>query len=308
MSQVGLLNGNNWSMTVKVDGYQAKEDENMNPGVDGVAPRFFSTMGIPLVSGREFTETDAAGSPRVAIINETMARYFYGDRIRSDGGFGFGRGKPTDMEIVGVVKDVRTQQLRDEPRRFMYIPYRQDEEVTQLTFYVRAAGDPSAAAVAVRQAVQRLDPNLPIADMKTMDAQVGESVFVERMVAVLSVAFGALATLLAAVGLYGVMAYAVTRRTREIGIRMALGAERGRVLRMVLSEVAVMAGAGVALGLVAAFYATRKVQSQLFGLSPSDPVTLGAATVVLLAVAMMAGFGPARRATTIDPNVALRSE
>jgi putative ABC transport system permease protein len=308
MSELGMLNGNDWSMTVRVDGYQAKEDENMNPNVDGVAPRFFSTIGIPLVSGREFTDKDVKGAPRVAIINETMAKYYYGDTSPIGRRLGFGRGNPTDIEIVGVVRNVRAQQLRDEPRRFLYIPYRQDESSTQLTFYVRAAGDPSAAAVAVRQAVQRFDPNLPIVDMKTMDAQVGESLFVERMVAVLSVAFGALATLLAAVGLYAVMAFAVARRTREIGIRMALGAERGRVLRMVLSEVALMAGAGVAVGLVAAFFVTRRVQSQLFGLSPSDPATLATAVFFLLGVAMMAGFGPARRATAIDPNVALKVE
>jgi ABC-type antimicrobial peptide transport system permease subunit len=160
----------------------------------------------------------------------------------------------------------------------------------------------------VRQAVHRLDANLPITDMKTMDLQVSDSLFVERMVAWLSVAFGGLATLLAAVGLYGVMAYAVARRTREIGIRMALGAERGRVLCMVMAEVAIMATLGVGLGLAAAFYLTRKVQSQLFGLSPSDPLTLVAAMAFLLAVALSAGFGPARRATAIDPNIALRTE
>ena len=159
-----------------------------------------------------------------------------------------------------------------------------------------------------RRPIGLLDPNLPIADMKTISAQVGESLFVERMVAVLSVAFGVLATVLAAVGLYGVMAYAVARRTREIGIRMALGAERARVLRMVLSEVFLMASGGVVLGLIAAFFATRRVQAQLFGLSPSDPITLVGAMGVLLTVAMLAGFGPARRATSIDPNVALRGE
>jgi ABC-type antimicrobial peptide transport system permease subunit len=162
--------------------------------------------------------------------------------------------------------------------------------------------------VAVRQAVRRLDPNLPIADVKTMEAQVGESLFIERMVAMLSVAFGALATLLAAVGLYGVMAYAVARRTREIGIRMALGAERRRVLWMILREVTIMSAAGVLAGLGAAFYLTRQVKAQLFGLSPSDPATLGAAMFLLLAVALLAGFGPARRATAIDPNIALRTE
>jgi predicted permease len=308
MSEVGILSRNNWSMTVRVDGYQPKEDENMNPSVDGVAPQFFATLGIPLVAGREFTENDTAGAPRVAIINETMAKYYYGDTSPIGRHIGFGRDRATNIEIVGVVQDVRSQGLRDEPPRFIYIPYAQDDDLTELTFFVRAAGDSAAAAMAVRQAVRRLDANLPIVDMKTMEAQVGESLFVERMVATLSVAFGSLATLLAAVGLYGVMAYGVARRTREIGIRMALGAERRRVLWMILREVALMAGAGVLAGLVAAAYLTRQVKAQLFGLSPSDPATLGAAMIFLVAVALLAGFGPARRATAIDPNIALRAE
>ena len=180
--------------------------------------------------------------------------------------------------------------------------------MTQLTFFVRVAGDAGAAATAVRQAVQRLDPNLPIFDMKPMAAQVSESLYVERMVAALSVAFGALATMLAAIGLYGVMSYAVARRTREIGIRMALGAERGRVLWLVLEGGRDPGLVGVGLGLAGAFYLTRQVQSQLFGLSPHDPATLAGAVTVLLTVALLAGFIPARRATTIDPLVALKAE
>src|SRR4029078_1053284 len=148
----------------------------------------------------------------------------------------------------------------------------------QLTYYVRGGQDSGSTAAAIRQAAQRLDPNLPIFDMKTMEGQVDESLFVERMVAPLSVAFGALATLLAAIGLYGVMSYAVTRRTREIGIRMALGAERGRVLWLVLKEVAIMTAAGIAGGLAVALWLTRQVQSQLFGLAPHDPVKVAAAT------------------------------
>ena len=308
MSEVGVLTGNQWGMTVRIDGYQSTEGEDMNPSVDGVGPRYFSTMGIPLVSGREFNEKDVQGAPRVAIINETMARRYWGDTSPIGRRFGFGRQQATDIEIVGVVKDVRSQELRAEAPRFVYIPYLQDESLTQLTYYVRAAGDESAVATAIRQTVQRLDPNLPVFDLKPMAIQVGESLFVERMVAALSVAFGALATVLAAIGLYGVMSYAVARRTREIGIRMALGAARRSVLWLVLKEVAVLAVLGVAGGLAGAFYVTRRVESQLFGVAPNDPLTLGAAVIMLLVVALLAGLLPARRATGIDPILALRAE
>ncbi len=308
MSETGALTGSQWSMTVRVDGYQAKEGEDMNPSVDGVGPRYFATMGIPLVAGREFTDRDVKDAPKVAVINETMAKYFFNGTNPIGRRFGFGRGTATDIEIVGVARDVRSLELRDVPPRFVYLPYAQDESVTQLTYYVRAAQDSGSTATAIRQAVQRLDPNLPIFDMKTMEVQVDESLFVERMVAVLSVAFGALATLLAAIGLYGVMSYAVTRRTREIGIRMALGAERGTVMWLVLKDVAIMTAAGITGGLAVALWLTRQVQSQLFGLAPNDPATLAAASVLLALVAIAAGYVPARRATTIDPLVSLRSE
>jgi len=308
MSETGALSGNDWSMTIRVDGYQAKEGEDMNPSVDGVGPRYFETMGIAMVSGREFTERDVKGAPRVAIINETMAKYFFAGTNPIGRRFGFGRGSATDIEIVGVVRDVRSLELRDQAPRFLYIPYAQDESVTQLTYYVRTGRDGDSTAVGIRQAVRRLDANLPVFDMKTMAVQVDESLFVERMVAVLSVAFGGLATLLAAIGLYGVMSYAVARRTREIGIRMALGAERGRVLWLVLREVAVMAIVGILGGLAAALWLTRQVQAQLFGLSPTDPLTLSVATILLAVVALGSGYIPARRATAIDPILALRSE
>jgi predicted permease len=280
----------------------------MNPSVDGVGPRYFETMGISLLSGREFTERDVKNSPRVAVINETMAKYFFNGASPIGRRLGFGRGSATDIEIVGVARDVRSLELRNHPPRFIYIPYAQDESVTQLTFYVRAGVDERSTATAIRQAVQRVDSNLPIFEMKTMTVQVSESLFVERMVAVLSVAFGALASLLAAIGLYGVMSYAVTRRTREIGIRMALGAERRRVMWLVLREVSIMATAGIVGGLAVALWLTRQVQSQLFGLAPNDPATLGAATILLAFIAIGAGYFPARRATTIDPIQSLRSE
>ena len=308
MSEIGAFTGNEWGQTVKIDGYQPKEDEDMNPHVDGIGPRYFETLGIPLVSGREFKPADTLGAPKVAIINETMAKQFYGNTSPIGRRMGFGRGNATDMEIVGVARDLRTVQLNQKPVRFVYIPYRQDDSVTQLTYVASIQGSPDMAAAAVRQAVQRLDPNLPIFDLKTMTAQVSESLYIQRMVAALSVTFGALATMLAAIGLYGVMSYAVARRTREIGIRMALGAERGKVMWLVLKEVAVLATIGVAAGLAGAFYVTRQVQSQLFGLSPHDPATLIGAVVLLLLVALVAGFVPARRATTIDPLIALKAE
>ncbi len=308
MSEIGVLNGNQWGMTVRIDGYQAREGEDMNPNVDGVGPRFFSTMGIPLIRGREFTDADAQGAPRVAIINETMAKRYFGDSNPVGRRFGFGRDRATEIEIVGVAQNVRTQQLRDEAPRFVYIPYAQNSELTQLTFFVRATGDPSSIGTGIRRTVQRLDANLPVFDMKTMEMQVAESLFVERMVAGLSVAFGGLATLLAAIGLYGVMSYAVTRRTREIGIRMALGAERRGVLWLVLKEVAILSAIGVTIGLAAAFYATRKIEAQLYGVTPMDPATMIVAVIALLGVAMLAGFIPARRATAIDPMQALRAD
>ena len=308
MSETGTLSGNNWSMTIRVDGYQPKEGEDMNPSVDGVGPRYFETMGIPLVAGREFTDRDGKGAPRVAVINETMAKYFFNGSSPIGRRLGFGRGSATDVEIVGVAKDVRSLELRDSAPRFIYIPYAQDDSVTQLTYYVRAAQGSSSTGTAVRQAVLRLDANLPIFDMKSMQVQVDESLFVERMVAMLSVAFGALAALLAAIGLYGVMSYAVTRRTREIGIRMALGAERGRVLWLVLREVAIMAAVGIAAGLGGALWLTRQIQAQLFGLAPSDPATLAGAGLLLGSIAIAAGYLPARRAATIDPIVSLRTE
>jgi predicted permease len=308
MSAIGFLTGNQWGMTVRVDGYQAKEGEDMNPSVDAVGPGFFATMAIPLLAGREFSERDVIGAPRVAIINETMARYFFGDASPVGRRFGFGRDQAADIEIVGVVKDVRSLQLRDRAPRFVYLPYRQDPEITGMTVYMRIAAGSGTTATAVRQAAQRIDPNLPIFDMKSMALQVDESLFVERMVAALSIAFGALAALLAAIGLYGVMAYAVARRTREIGIRVALGAERMRVLWLVLRDVAMVAIAGITLGLLVALYVTRRIESQLFGLSPTDATTLAAAVVLLFGVALLAGFIPARRATAIDPMVALRAE
>jgi predicted permease len=312
-SEVPALTDSTWSSTVRIDGYQSKEGEDMNPSVNGVGPGYFGAMGIPLVAGREFTERDVLSAPKVAIINETMAKKYWGDKSPLGHRFGFGRDEGTQIEIVGVVKDSKHATLRDEIPRFVYVPYMQDDAVTGLTFYVRTSGRPETMAGAVRAAVQRIDPTLPLYDLKTMEVQARESMFVERIMAGLSVAFGLLATVLAAIGLYGVMSYAVARRTREIGIRMALGAGRGSVLGLVLREVGMMAIVGIIVGLAASAGAVKLMGSEaaermLFGLSPADPTTIAGSTLLLAAVAMIAGFVPARRATAIDPMRALRSE
>ncbi|MDE3154206.1 MAG: ABC transporter permease [Acidobacteriota bacterium] len=310
VSEQPILADSQWMRTTRVEGYQAKQGEDMNPDYDNVGPHYFATMGIPLVLGRTFTDRDVAGAPKVAVVNEAFARYFFGDRSPIGWHIGWGRGNTLDIEIVGVVKDSKTVTLRDKIDRTVYTPYTQAsaDDVGQMTVYVRAAGDPLALAASLRAAVRRIDPNLPVFDMKTMTAQVSESLFAERMVAALSLIFGFLATLLAAIGLYGVMSYSVARRTREIGIRMALGAERGAVLWLVLREVAMLVLLGVALGLPVAVALSRLVQSQLFGLSAGDPLTMAGAALLLSLVAMAAGYLPARRATTIDPMLALRYE
>ena len=307
-SVIALMTDSNWSSTVKVEGYQPKEGEDMNPGVNAVGPAFFATMGQALVAGREFTVKDAAGAPKVAIVNETMAGYFFGKDSPLGHRIGWGRGSATDIEIVGVVKDSKTSTLRQQVRRFVYVPYMQEDQLGSMTFYVRARGDASAVGASVRQVAQRVDPNLPIYEMKTMATVMDESLFMERMVAALSVAFGALATLLAAIGLYGVMSYSVARRTREIGIRMALGAERNSVMWLVLKEVTAMVVVGVAVGVPLALALSRIVQSQLFDLSAGDPIAIAGAAAILALVALVAGYLPARRATRVDPMLALRYE
>lgn len=295
--------------TVRVQGYDPAEGEDMSPAINRVGPGYFATLGIPLISGREFRGGDDSRSPKVAVINESMAKYFWGGEDPIGRRFGRdGSGTDDEFAIVGVVQDSKFISIRDESQRFFYVPYMQADTINSITFYVRHRPDLEGIASAARRLVQRLDPSLPVFDMKTMEAQVNESLFLDRLIASLSVLFGALATLLAVIGLYGVMSYTVSRRTREIGIRIALGADRASVLWMVLREVSVLAMAGILLGLPMAVALSRFVESQLFGLSPNDPVMLATAVMTLSIIAMTAGYLPARRAANLDPIRALRWE
>jgi ABC-type antimicrobial peptide transport system permease subunit len=253
--------------------------------------------------------TDVLGAPRVAVVNESFARYFFKNASPIGRRFGSGRreeGYP--FEIVGVVRDGKSAKLREETHRFVYVPFMQEETVPGLTFYARSAAHPDLVGPRLRAVVKKVDPTLPVTGLKTMTAQVGESLFVERMVAALSAAFGLLAALLAAIGLYGVTSSAVTARTREIGLRVALGADRRSVLLMVLRDVALLAGIGVAIGLPGGYGLGRIVESQLYGLTGRDPLTFTVATAALLVTAILAGLLPAARAARVDPMTALRYE
>jgi predicted permease len=306
---VALMSGNNWSSSVRVEGYESKEGEDMNPQFNYVAPGFFETLGFPLVAGRDLAETDVLGAPQVAVVNEVFAKYFFKDQNPIGRRFGIGRrGEGYPFEIVGVVRDGKAASMREEPQRFVYAPYTQEKAVGSLTYYVRSTVEPDSFAPRLRAAVARVDATLPVTDLKTMKMQINDSLFFERMVAVLSAAFGLLATVLAAIGLYGVMSYAVSQRTREIGLRVALGADQRSVLMLVLREVAILAGIGIAIGLPGGYGLGKLIESQLFNLKARDPLTFLVATAALVSTALVAGLIPAVRAARVDPMTALRYE
>jgi len=298
------------SFTISVQGYTPSPDERVATQMNFVAPGFFETMQIPLVRGRAIDERDGAGAPRVAVLSESLARRYFGAGDPVGRRFGFGRhGDAADIEVVGVVRDSRHASLRDGVPLMAYLPHAQSTDTTGgATFYLRAAGDPSSLGPAAREAVRRVDPALPVNDVATMAAVVDESLLLDRLSSWLSAAFGLLATVLAAVGLYAVTSLGVARRTREIGLRMALGADQGSVLALVLRDVLATALVGIGAGLPVAVGLGRLFESRLVGLRASDPATLGAATLVLVLVVLAAGYFPARRATRVDPMVALRVE
>jgi len=305
MSEVAILAGDNYMTGIDIPGYEPKEGESRSVAINFVGPDYFATMGIPVLSGRDFGKQDTATAPKVAVINDVMAKYYFGNQNPLGRHFKL-RSEDPEIEIAGVVRETKHVGLREKSDRFAYFPYTQYPTTPPMTIYARTTGDPLAMAGAIQQQVRQLDPNLPIFNVMTLDHQIAESIFTDRLVAALSAAFGVLATLLAAVGLYGVMAYMVVRRTREIGIRMALGADGQRVLGMVMKEVVAVAGIGIAIALVASLVLGRVMGSVLFEVSGHDPLVFLAATAGLALVALLAGYIPAIRATRIDPLVALR--
>ena len=304
------LSFNEWDSTVTVEGYAAKPGEDMNPWVNHVSPDFFRTLRIPMYAGRDFTERDAASAPKVAIVNEKFARHYFGNTpaVGRHIGLGGDPGTKTNIEIIGVVRDTRYQTMRQDPPRQVYFPYLQNVWAAGMTAYVRTDRASAAMFPVLRAAVRKLNPNLPVYLMKTEERQRDDSLAVEKLAATLSTAFGFLATLLAGVGLYGVMGFVVARRTREIGIRMALGAVSGNVLWLVMREVLLLVSAGVLIGLPAALAVTRLLASQLYGVTPNDPATIALATLEIAGIAAISGYLPARRATRVDPVAAIRCD
>ena len=303
---VAILNGNNWGTDVRVQGYDCGPDVDCNSRYNVVGTKFLDVLGMQLLNGREFTDSDRLGGARVAMVNEAFVRKF---NLGKDviGKFMSRNGNDTlNIQIVGLVKDAAYSEVKDEIPPLFFTPWRQEARTGALTFYVRTTQRPEDVLQSVQTLLRRMAPTVPVEDLKTLPQQVKENVFLDRMISTMASAFAVLATLLAAVGLYGVLAYSVTQRTREIGVRMALGADAARVRGLVMRQMAVMTLIGSVIGIAAAFALGRAAQSQLYQLEGHDPVVFGAAVVVLALVAFGAAWLPARRAALVDPMQALR--
>jgi predicted permease len=321
LAQMRILEDNEWDNWVTVEGYHPKANETPDPYMNSIGPGYLATLGVPILAGRDFTPKDTETvqhgekpeqtQPRVVLVNEKFAKRYFGSAAKAVGrrvGFGIDPNTKIDMEIAGVFGDIKYTNLRDEIPIQMCVPYMASRFVGGMTVYVKTNMNADQFFSAVRGKVRELDANLPLYAMRTIDTQIMNSLLIERLIAGLSTVFGFLATLLAIIGLYGVMAYTVARRTREIGIRMALGAFQKHVIWMVMREVLVLVSVGIVAGIGASIALTRFVQTQLFGITAHDPVTLALAAVGLMAVACAAGYVPALRASRVDAMQALRYE
>ena len=322
-AQIGLLEGNEWDSSMSVEGYEPKPGENMNPYCNAVSPGYFKTMGIPLVAGRDFDDRDARyvdatgserqlpslqGGDRQRELREALLRRSQPDRpphrLRHQS-----RARRRRSRSSASSRTPKYTGVRDEIPRQVYFAFMEDDFAGGAVMYVRTSNQPDAAFGADPPgAAPARSPTSRSYNLRTLEQQIDQSLLNDRLIATLSTAFGALATLLAVIGLYGVMAFTVARRTREIGVRMALGAVPGDVVWLVMREVLMLVGTGIVLGLAGAWGLGRLISSQLYGVTASDPVTIAGAAALLAVVALLAGYMPARRATRVNPVLALRYE
>ena len=299
------LSGGGWRRFILPEGYQPQPGEDMEFNTNIIGLNFFNTMGIPIVAGRDFNAQDTQGSPLVVIVNEEMARRYYGGNAVGKR-LQIGSHTPF-IEIVGVARTVKYRDLREEPLPYVYIPFGQEYQ-PGMTVMVRTQGDPSLLAASVRNEIRALNKSTPAFTVETMRERIANQIAADRMIAVLLSIFGAGALLLATIGIYGVVSYSVAQRTHEIGVRIALGAEQRDILKMIVKQGMLLVFIGAGIGLLLAFTLTRTLQSLLFGVSATDPLTFTVVLLVLIGVALLACYLPARRATKVDPLVALRYE
>ncbi len=311
-SQLGLFTGGESSATIRAEGHEPTGDDDRSSAFDVVGPGYFSTLGVPVVRGREVTEADAAGAADACVVNESFVRRFFAGRDPL--GLGVtqvehGNALAKSCRVVGVARDARTQGLRDAvvPRHFV-AGLQALPRLKTPTFLIRTSGEPLSMTTAVRKSIARVDAGLPILDAASLDEQLAPLTAQDRTTAQLAAVFGCVALALAAIGLYGVLSYEIARRTREIAVRIALGARPGGVIAMILRETGAVVGIGVAAGLALTFAAARLIGARLYGVAPADPLTLAAATALLVLAALNAAYWPAHRASRLDPMTALRQE
>ena len=308
VARVPLIGNSTSSTTTNVEGYTPTAGERTGVAYNEISPAYFKTTGMAILAGRDFTDADVFGAPKVAIVNEAFAKKYnlapnpVGRRMRT------GDSGPFDIEIVGLVRDAKYNRVREAIRPVFFLPYRQNDRIGNITFYAKTAGDPASTVAAVRPLVVSFDPNLPVQRLRTMTEQIADNVSNDTMMSTMSATFAGLATALAALGLYGVLAYTVSQRTREFGLRMALGADPRNVQRLVLRQVIWMTISGGAIGLGLAIVAGYYARAQLFEMASADPMVLSLSLAGLTIVALAAGFIPSRRASRVDPMRALRWE
>ena len=304
---VSILSGSEWDSSMSVEGHRAKDGEDMQAFMNSLSPQYFETMKIALLEGRDFRQTDIREGAKVAIVNRKFAEHFFkgGSAVGKHIGQGTGPRSKLDIEIIGVVADSLYEGPREGVRRQVFVP---NWGRNSATFYVRTQTSSAASYNVVRNEVKQLDATMPVYEMKTLEAQLDETLLSDHLIALLSAGFGLLATILASVGLYGVMAFVVVRRKKELGIRLALGAQPGSVIWLVMREVLLLLAIGLAVGIPAAIGAGRYISAQLYGIQANDPFIAISTTVLLAVVSAAAGLIPAHRASRIDPILALRHE